>query len=233
MTDRHTVIGAGQPDGLAELFHRLCADVGRQGVIGFSDPTQAKLLTEQERHLRRLLQPLGPSGSVIAVSLGLLFHQHEVMAIPGEWAATKAEAPEWGDYASAFTAVNGQLNRIAQELARRGKGVYEPATISGVASAFGHVKEYFAHCVSHRVYAEAAGIGWRGRHGLIVTPQAGPALRLATVFVPGKSAVTPTSPGDCGDCRACLEVCPLLSTARDYREACRRHKTALGLEPDV
>ena len=102
-----------------------------------------------------------------------------------------------------------------------------------------HVREYFPLCVSHRAVAEAAGLGWRGLHGLIVTPEFGPALRLASVFLPARIEAPPRRLGDCGSCRACLDVCPILRKGTKmadpgaYREMCRRRIDLLALSADV
>jgi len=87
--------------------------------------------------------------------------------------------------------------------------------------------------MSLKVLAKAAGLGWRGRHGLIVTPEVGPALRFATVFIPQRAETRSRQLAGCGECQACLEVCPVLRTSRHYREACRRRLAALDLEDEV
>jgi epoxyqueuosine reductase QueG len=111
--------------------------------------------------------------------------------------------------------------------------VAEQATVEGWAGAVEHVSEYLGHCVSHRSFAEAAHLGWRGRHGLIVTPEAGPALRFATVFVPQRISARRRKLAGCGDCHACLDVCPILQEAHHCREACRGRLSALGLDDEV
>jgi epoxyqueuosine reductase QueG len=195
--------------------------------------------------------------------LGLFYHESEVLAIPATWQSKSAGSERWNDYARAYQELNRTLDYVSSELAAEFDGVTEKATIEGWAGKVQHVGDYFAHCVSHRAFAEAAGLGWRGRHGLIVTPEAGPALRFATVFVPYQPR---TGRGmeyrvrsqhrelvGCGDCRACLDVCPILRethpanpaknlgrssgnagrSTSDYREACRRRIHALGLAADV
>ena len=135
--------------------------------------------------------------------------------------------------ARAYGELNRLLNRSAQALAQEFGGVAEPATMEGWAGTVEHVAEYFGHCVSHRAFAEAAGLGWRGRHGLIVTQEVGPALRFATVFIPQRIDTRSRRLGGCGECQACLEVCPVLRKSRHYREACRRRLAALDLEDEV
>jgi epoxyqueuosine reductase len=61
----------------------------------------------------------------------------------------------------------------------------------------------------HKSAATRAGLGWIGKTALLVSPELGPKLRLATVFTdlplpPG----VPVTSGRCGSCRACVEACP-------------------------
>jgi epoxyqueuosine reductase QueG len=266
-------------------FECLCAEVGRHGVIGFASVEGVRLLAEQGRRLQQKLSTFparpaknagrssgntgrsaaGGGAEPSAVSLGLFYHEPEILAIPAIWQSRKASSEHWNDYARAYQELNRTLDYVSSSLAAEFGGVAENATIEGWTGKVQHVGDYFAHCVSHRAFAEAAGLGWRGRHGLIVTPEAGPALRFATVFIPypprtgrGMEYRVPSQARElagCGDCRACLDVCPVLRktasadrgerpergpsggnagrSTSDYREACRRRIHALGLAADV
>lgn len=225
-----SVIGAGE---IEHSFGQLCAEVGRCGVIGFAPVGVVRLLPEQATYLRRKLQELPSSDAVTAVSIGLLYREDEVRAIPASWQARVKSQDPWNDYARAYGELNRLLNYCAQTLAEESGGVAEQATMEGWAATVEHVDEYFGHCASHRAFAEAAQLGWRGRHGLIVTPEAGPALRFATVFVPQHFGTRPRQLARCGECRSCVEVCPILRKAPHYREACRRRLAALDLEDEV
>jgi len=61
----------------------------------------------------------------------------------------------------------------------------------------------------HKTAATSAGLGWIGKTALFVSPEFGPAVRLATVFtdleLPAGEAITE---GGCGACRACVDACP-------------------------
>jgi epoxyqueuosine reductase len=61
----------------------------------------------------------------------------------------------------------------------------------------------------HKTAGTRAGLGWIGKSALLVTPQFGPRVRLATVFtdMPLDVGIAVTA-GRCGDCRACLAACP-------------------------
>jgi epoxyqueuosine reductase QueG len=63
--------------------------------------------------------------------------------------------------------------------------------------------------ISHRLLAEAAGLGWRGRNNLLVTPEHGSRIRLVSVLtdVPLEVSNSPVEMS-CGSCRACVAVCP-------------------------
>jgi epoxyqueuosine reductase len=67
--------------------------------------------------------------------------------------------------------------------------------------------------VSHKAIARLAGLGWHGRNNLLVTPQLGSQVRLATILT--DLPLSPDHPleADCGSCRRCVAVCP--AKARD------------------
>jgi len=214
-------------------FRWLCERAGRRGVIGFVPVEGVKLLPVQSAYLRRKLDGLGAWSDSTAVSIGLLYHEQEILAIPAGWVSKLPEDGRWNQYARAYTELNRLLNHIASQLAGRFGGVAEAATVEGWVGQVKHVNDYFPHCVSHRAFAEAAGVGWRGRSGLVITPEAGPALRFATVFVPQRLSSNNRDLPGCGNCSACLEVCPILRQQEGYRERCRRRLKALGLEDEV
>jgi len=218
---------------IEDEFRRLCEQVGRQGVIGFTPVEGVRLLPEQAAYLRRKLEGLGAWSDITAVSIGLLYHQPEILAVPAGWVSKPPEDGRWNQYARAYTELNRLLNGIASQLAERFGGLAEAPTVEGWVERVSHVNDYWPHCVSHRAFAEAAGVGWRGKSGLVITPQAGPALRFATVFVPQRLSPDSRHLPGCGDCNACLEVCPILRPEEGYRERCRRRLKALGLEDEV
>jgi len=218
---------------IEQCFGQLCAQEGRQGVIGLTNAGAVRLLPQQEQYLRQKLAPLGEPKDLTAVCLGLFYHEREIVAVPYAWQARATADDPWNEYARAYGELNRALNRSTAALMARFGGLAEQATVEGWASQVGHVHDYFPHCVSHRAFAEAAGLGWRGRHGLIVTPEAGPALRFAIWFVRGRLPATQRPHAGCGRCSACLDACPIVRQGGEYREVCRRRLNALGLEDEV
>ncbi len=59
-----------------------------------------------------------------------------------------------------------------------------------------------------RVWAQRAGLGWQGRHSLLVDPRRGSYFFLAAVVT--SVALDPDEPmaDHCGSCRACVDACP-------------------------
>jgi len=231
---------------VASRFEELAGAAERAGLIGAVEIAGIRLLPQQDRYLRTLLAPLsersGQWSTITAVSVALTYHPSELAGIPAGRGAEHRDWDAWNRYAKAYLGLNESVTGIAATLAADFGGVAEGATLEGRAGKVAHVSDYYPHCVSHRAFAAAAGLGWIGRHGLLVTPEAGPAIRLATVFLPSKLEAPPPKPGrlkGCGSCRACLDSCSILERAAGqddadlYREACLRRITALSLEADV
>jgi len=87
--------------------------------------------------------------------------------------------------------------------------------------------------ISHRVIAEHAGIGWRGKNELIITDEFGPALRFTSILINIPLNHSEKTPDNCGDCRACLDSCTILDRKNlvdNYREQCRKYMISLGLK---
>ncbi len=62
---------------------------------------------------------------------------------------------------------------------------------------------------THKIAATSAGIGWIGRNGLLISPEYGPRLSLATVLT--DAPLQPDPPiefSKCGECMLCVEYCP-------------------------
>jgi epoxyqueuosine reductase QueG len=61
-----------------------------------------------------------------------------------------------------------------------------------------------AFCIA----VDLAGLGWIGKSCLLVTPEAGPRVRWASILT--DAPLTPGQPMDerCGECEVCVEACP-------------------------
>lgn len=62
---------------------------------------------------------------------------------------------------------------------------------------------------SSKMAAHLAGLGWIGKSCLLVTPEAGPRVRWASVLTEAPLAVTGEATDErCGTCQECVQVCP-------------------------
>ena len=112
-------------------------------MIGFTSVEGVRLLPEQAAYLRHKLDGLGSWSDITAVSIGLLYHEAEILAIPAGWVSKPPEGGRWNQYARAYTELNGLLNDIASQLAGRFGGVAEMATLDGWVE---HVNDYVCAC---------------------------------------------------------------------------------------
>jgi epoxyqueuosine reductase QueG len=73
---------------------------------------------------------------------------------------------------------------------------------------------------SHKLAAHLAGLGWIGKSCMLITPQAGPRVRWATVLTDAPLAPTGTPLAErCGTCHQCVDICPAKAyTGRNFRE---------------
>ncbi len=69
--------------------------------------------------------------------------------------------------------------------------------------------------VSHKKIGRLAGLGWIGRNNLLVNPEWGARFRLVTVLTDMPLAADKPINGDCGNCRACIDVCPAAAIHSD------------------
>lgn len=66
---------------------------------------------------------------------------------------------------------------------------------------------WLAH-LSHKAMGKAAGLGWQGKSLLLVTPQYGPRVRLATVLTDAPLEADSLQANRCGTCQQCQKACP-------------------------
>lgn len=61
---------------------------------------------------------------------------------------------------------------------------------------------------SHKLAASQAGLGWIGKSCQLISPQAGPWLRLATVLTDAPLPADSPVENRCGNCTKCRDACP-------------------------
>nr|WP_205763801.1 tRNA epoxyqueuosine(34) reductase QueG [Acidovorax sp. SRB_24] len=95
--------------------------------------------------------------------------------------------------------------------------------------------------LGHRVFTDSApvleaelaarsGQGWRGKHTLVLSRDAGSMFFLGEIYVDMVLAPTPPVSAHCGSCQACIDVCPTQAIVAPYRLDARRCISYLTIE---
>lgn len=224
---------------LFSYFWRELGKVGRDGVLGvasFAD-VFGELMPVQRNKLKELcgrsFQDMLSGGSIVSIGIS-----HSENAIDSINVVVNGiiDKKRWNEYGREYEKINQSLDEIAGKIADSFGGTPIAATIGGLVGKVSNVEEYYALTISHRIVAECAGLGWRGKNELVVNERYGCALRFASIVMDTKFQNGNKMKSKCGHCSACLDACSILKNKdklKNYRENCRRFIESLGLEHEV
>ena len=80
--------------------------------------------------------------------------------------------------------------------------------------------------------AQRSGLGWRGKHTLVLDREAGSMFFLGEIYVDLALPLTPEVSAHCGQCSACIDVCPTQAIVAPYQLDARRCISYLTIEHD-
>ena len=113
--------------------------------------------------------------------------------------------------------LRGRLQALAEKLAAE-------------VGPFGHRVFTDSAPVLEAELASRSGIGWRGKHTLVLSRDAGSMYFLGEIYVDLALPLTDASEAHCGSCSACIDVCPTQAIVAPYRLDARRCISYLTIE---
>jgi len=113
--------------------------------------------------------------------------------------------------------MRGRLQRLADRIA-------------GAIGGFGHRAFADSAPVMEVELAEKAGLGWRGKHTLLLDRGAGSYFFLGEIYTDLPLPVDRVQSEHCGTCTRCLDVCPTAAIVAPYRLDARRCISYLTIE---
>ncbi|MBM3388085.1 MAG: tRNA epoxyqueuosine(34) reductase QueG [Betaproteobacteria bacterium] len=138
-----------------------------------------------------------------------------------EWAVL--QRPECG-VVSVYARGRDYHKVLRQRLARLAQG------LQARIGPFGHRAFTDSAPVAEVELAQRSGLGWRGKHTLLINREGGSFFFLGELFVDLPLPLTPPISDHCGQCSACIEACPTGAIVAPYRLDARRCISYLTIE---
>ena len=147
-----------------------------------------------------------------AISIGIALPDSIIDLLPQRTSARVAQR-----YKRVYDETNQKLDQIASRVVKE----LETAGATALAVPASRLvdPQRLYGLFSHKMAAHLAGLGWIGKSCLLITREAGPRVRWATVLTDAPLAATGQAIEQaCGECRQCVDVCPAKAfTGRPFR----------------
>jgi epoxyqueuosine reductase len=236
--------GPGSAAPATRDWKALATDIGAWGremgfqAIGISDTE----LSTEEAHLLRWLSA-GRHGAMDYMERHGTARARPAELVPGTVRVISARMNYWPDGAADAEAIlaDGESAYVARyALGRdyhkvlRGRLQQLADRIRDEVGEFGYRVFTDSAPVLEVALAAKAGLGWRGKHTLLLTRDMGSYFFLGEIYTDLPLPVTDPVSGHCGNCTACIDACPTGAIVAPYELDARRCISYLTIElPDA
>lgn len=202
-------LGICAPDAVPEAAARLAAFLndGRQGQMGWMAErvewrASAAALWPEARSVIMLAEPYTPEGDPLAV-----LEQPARAAI-----SVYAQGKDYHDL-------------VKRRLKRLGRWLLDQAGQGEAIKVFVDTAP-----VMEKPLAQAAGLGWQGKHTNLLSRDLGNWFFLGAIFTTLDLPKDAAEVSHCGSCTACLDICPTKAFPAPYQLDARRCISYLTIE---
>jgi epoxyqueuosine reductase len=232
--------GARTPTAASRDWAALAADVAAWGralgfqAIGISDTE----LSTEETHLLRWLDA-GRHGAMDYMARHGTARARPANLVPGTVRVISARMNYWPDTAAdaRMSLADGESAYVARYALGRDYHKVMRARLQQLADRvhdevgeFGYRVFTDSAPVLEVAIAAKAGLGWRGKHTLLLTRDMGSYFFLGEIYTNLPLPVTEPVSGHCGDCTACIGACPTGAIVAPYELDARRCISYLTIE---
>ncbi|WP_415182884.1 tRNA epoxyqueuosine(34) reductase QueG [Phaeovulum sp.] len=201
-----------RPDAAPQTAARLATyvEAGRHGQMGWMAERMgwrgdAAALWPEARSVLMLAEVYTPKGDPMAV---LNEPDHGAISV-------YAQGKDYHDI-------------VKRRLKRLGRWFVDVAAKEGAGS---EIKVFVDTApVMEKPLAEAAGLGWQGKHTNLLARDLGSWFFLGAIFTTAELEPDPPETSHCGACRACLDACPTGAFPAPYQLDARRCISYLTIE---
>ena len=192
---------------LAEVRLREWLEKGRHGDMDYMEKHGMKRARPAELRAGTM--------SVISVRMNYWTEASDAHAVLGE--PSKAYVARYALGRDYHKLMRARLQRLADR-------------ISGEVGVFGYRVFTDSAPVMEVELARKAGLGWRGKHTLLLTREAGSYFFIGEIYTDLALPADAATSAHCGTCRRCIDICPTQAIVAPYELDARRCISYLTIE---
>lgn len=203
-------IGFCRPTDVPQIAERLDEFVaeGRHGQMNWM---------AERMHWRGNPAALWPEAKSVIMLAELYTPEHDPMAVIGK--PDRAAISVYAQNRDYHDVVKKRLKKVGRWLLDQQKGEEIKVFVDTAP-------------VMEKPLAQAAGLGWQGKHTNVLSRNLGSWFFLGAIFTTLEFAPDDAEVSHCGSCRACLDACPTNAFPAPYQIDARRCISYLTIEHD-